>query len=46
MQLQGAVRRIKERSRFEFVLGCKHHETSTAIRYKNIKRMPLAPWGN
>lgn len=39
----------KERSCFEFVLGCKHHDTSTAIRHKNIKRVPLAPyewWSN
>lgn len=39
----------KERSCFEFVFGCKHHETSTAIRSKNIKRVPLAPyewWSN
>lgn len=39
----------KERGCFEFVLGCKHHETSTAIRYKNIKRTLLAAyewWSN
>lgn len=34
----------EERSCFEFVLGCKRHETSTAIRYKNIKRVPLASY--
>lgn len=40
MQLQRAVRRC-----FEFVFERKHHEASAAIRYKNIKRVPLASCG-